>query len=149
MMHISKGAWQGVIAATFAELLVSETDLIKKYKTEAFDKYAGKDERWGVFFSAGIAFAEPLVEAIRRCGRDLTREKLVQELEKMKNFKGISGKISYKPFNPDDPILPPGAKPGLSGAMPGRGQGESAQRLDNRRLIIARAFPGCSQSTKS
>ncbi|MBI9084608.1 MAG: ABC transporter substrate-binding protein [Desulfobacterales bacterium] len=103
MMYISKGAWQGVIAATFAELPDSDNLLIQKYKADAFGKYAGKDERWGLFYYAGIAFAEPLVEAIRRCGKDLTREKLVQALEQMKDFKGISGNISYKPFDPADP----------------------------------------------
>ena len=104
MMHISKGAWQGVIAATFAELPDADYPLLQKYKNDAFDKFASKDERWGLFFYAGIAFAEPLVEALQRCGRDLTREKLVQTLEQMKDFKGISGSITYKPFDPNDPL---------------------------------------------
>jgi len=98
MMYISKGAWEGVIAATFAELPDSGYPLLQTYKQEAFDQYAAKDERWGLFYYAGIAFAEPLVEAIRRCGRDLTRERFVQEMEGLQDFKGISGKISYKPF---------------------------------------------------
>ncbi|MEW5910017.1 MAG: ABC transporter substrate-binding protein, partial [Thermodesulfobacteriota bacterium] len=54
-------------------------------------------------YYAGIAFAEPLVEGIKRCGKDLTREKLVSEMEKIKDFQGISGKITYKPFNANDP----------------------------------------------
>jgi branched-chain amino acid transport system substrate-binding protein len=62
MMHISKGAWEGVIAATFAELPDSGYPLLQTYKQEAFDQYAAKDERWGLFYYAGIAFAEPLVE---------------------------------------------------------------------------------------
>ena len=73
-------------------------------------KYAGKDERWGLFYYAGILFAEPLVEAIKRCGRDLTREKLVAVLEKMQNFKGIMANISYKPFDPKDPMSRLGQK---------------------------------------
>jgi ABC-type branched-subunit amino acid transport system substrate-binding protein len=103
MMHISKGAWEGVIAATFGELPDSTLPLMRKYKTEAFDKYAAKGERWGVFYTSGIVWAEPLVEAIHRCGPDLTRERLVEELESLKDFQGISGKISYKPFDPNDP----------------------------------------------
>ena len=98
MMYISKGAWEGVIAATFAELPDSGYPLLQTYKQEAFDQYAAKDERWGLFYYAGIAFAEPMVEAIRRCGPDLTRERFVQEMEGLQDFKGISGKISYKPF---------------------------------------------------
>lgn len=98
MMYISKGAWEGVIAATFAELPDSGYPLLQTYKQEAFDQYAAEGERWGLFYYAGIAFAEPLVEAIRRCGPDLTRERFVQEMEGLQDFKGISGKISYKPF---------------------------------------------------
>lgn len=103
MMHISKGLWQGVITASFALLPDSDNKLMRKYKQEAFDKYAAEDERWGLFFYAGIVFAEPFVEALKRCGRDLTRERLVQELEGFDGFQGISGPISYKPFDPDDP----------------------------------------------
>lgn len=36
-------------------------------------------------------------------GRDLTRAKLVAEMEKIKNFQGIFGNITYKPFDPHDP----------------------------------------------
>lgn len=103
MMSISKGLWKGVIAATFAELPDSKNPLMQKYKKEAFDKFAAKDERWGLFYYAGIAFAEPLVEGIKRCGKEVTREKVVSEMEKIKDFQGISGKISYKPFNANDP----------------------------------------------
>jgi len=102
MYKISKGLWKGVIAATFAELPDSDFPLMKTYK-KAFDEYSAKGERWGIFFYAGIAFVEPMVEALNRCGRDLTRERFVQEMEGLKNFQGISGKISYKPFDPNDP----------------------------------------------
>ena len=95
MYKISKGLWEGVIAATFGELPDSDNALLQKYRKEAFEKYAAKGERWGLFFYAGIIFAEPLVEGIKRCGKDLTRERLVQEMEKIKDFKGIGGKISY------------------------------------------------------
>jgi hypothetical protein len=44
-----------------------------------------------------------MVEALKRCGRDLTRERFVKEMEGLKNFQGTSGKISYKPFDPNDP----------------------------------------------
>jgi ABC-type branched-subunit amino acid transport system substrate-binding protein len=99
MMHLGKGLWKGVIAATFGELPNSTSPLLQKYKNEAHGKFAAKDERWGLFYYAGILFAEPLVEAIKRSGRDLTRERVVKELEGLKDFKGIGGKISYGPFN--------------------------------------------------
>ena len=38
-----------------------------------------------------------MVEGMTRCGKDLTREKFIPELESMKDFDtgGISGKITY------------------------------------------------------
>jgi len=40
-----------------------------------------------------------MVEALKRCGKNLTREKLIQTLESMKDFDtgDISGKITYSP----------------------------------------------------
>lgn len=103
MMHISKGLWQGVISATFALLPDSENPLMQQYKQEAFEQFAAEGERWGLFYYAGIVFAEPFVEALKRCGPDLSRERLVQELEGLKDFQGISGPITYKPYDPEDP----------------------------------------------
>jgi branched-chain amino acid transport system substrate-binding protein len=110
MYHISKGLWKGVIAATFAEVPGSEKPLFKQYKKEVFEKYANKGERWGLFYYAGIFLAEPFVEALKRAGRDLTRERLVKELEGLKDFQGISGKVTYKPFDPKDPTSRLGVK---------------------------------------
>jgi hypothetical protein len=50
-----------------------------------------------------MLFAEPLVEGLKRCGRNLTRERLVQKLEQLRGFEGIGGEINYKPFDPKDP----------------------------------------------
>jgi ABC-type branched-subunit amino acid transport system substrate-binding protein len=99
---ISRGAIEGIIAGALTLMPDSNNALLLSYKREVFDKYAKKGERWGVFYYAGIVFAEPLVEALHRSGRDLTRERLVTELEGLKDFQGISGKISYKPFDPND-----------------------------------------------
>jgi ABC-type branched-subunit amino acid transport system substrate-binding protein len=110
MMHISKGGWKGVIAATFAETPDLDDPLVTTYKRDIFDRYAAKDERWGLFYYAGIAFAEPLVEGLNRAGRDLTQETLVTAMEGIDGFKGISGSISYKPFNAGDPTTRQGQK---------------------------------------
>ena len=63
-----------------------------------------------VFYTAGFLFVEPFVEALKRCGRDLTREKLVKELEGMKDFKGIGGRISYGKFDAADPTCREGMR---------------------------------------
>ena len=109
MYTISKGLWKDVIVANFAELPGSGDPLMLKYR-EAYSKFAAKDERWGVFFYAGIGFVEPMVEGIKRCGRDLTRERFVKEMEGIQNFKGIFGQISYKPYDRNDPMSRQGQK---------------------------------------
>ncbi|WP_051184632.1 ABC transporter substrate-binding protein [Desulfatiglans anilini] len=109
MYNISKGLWKDVIVANFAELPGSGDPLMLKYR-EAYSKFAAKDERWGVFFYAGIGFVEPMVEGIKRCGRDLTRERFVKEMEGIQNFKGIFGQIAYKPYDRNDPMSRQGQK---------------------------------------
>jgi len=117
MMAITKGLYAGTILASFGmmdpgligigniEDINNPTHpLMKKYYNDAYKKFAAKEERWGLTFAAGIGFVEPFVEALKRVGRDLTREKLVAELEKINNFQGIMGRVSYKPFNANDPL---------------------------------------------
>ncbi len=117
MMAITKGLYAGTISAAFGMMdpgaigIGNKEDtnnpslpLLAKYKKEAFDKFAAKEERWGMTFTAGIGYVEPFVEALKRVGRDLTREKVVAEMEKIKNFKGIMGNVSYAPFDPNDPL---------------------------------------------
>jgi branched-chain amino acid transport system substrate-binding protein len=115
MMYITKGGYAGTIFATFArvgDFKIGNIEdfnnpslpLSQKYLNEAFKKYAAKEERWGTTFAAGFSYVEPFVEALKRCGRDLTREKLVAELEKMQNFKGSMSTINYAPFDPNDPL---------------------------------------------
>ena len=102
MMHISKGLWEGVITATLGELPDSDHPLLNKYKKEVFDKYAAKEERWGVFYYAGILFTEPMIEGLKAAGRDLTRENFITAMEGIKGFKGIGPEVNYKPFSKND-----------------------------------------------
>ena len=109
MYQISKGLWNGVITANFGELPDAQTPLMLKYK-QAFDKYAAKGERWGVFFYAGFGFVEPMVEGLKRAGRDLTRERFVKAMEGIQNFKGVFGRVDYSPFEPSDVYCRQGQK---------------------------------------
>ncbi len=102
MTHISKGLWEGVICATFGELTDGDDPGIAKYKREVFEKYASKEERFSLFYTAGIMFAEPLIEGLKNTGRDLTTEKFIGEMERIKGFKGIGSQVSYKPFDVND-----------------------------------------------
>ena len=116
MMYITKGGYAGTIFASFGmmdpttigignveDVNATTHPLMKKYHDDAFKKFAAKEERWGLTFAAGIGYTEPVVQALKNCGRDLTREKFVAELEKLKNFQGIMGHINYKAFDPNDP----------------------------------------------
>ncbi len=99
MYKISKGLWKGVIVGNFGELPDSQSPLMLKYKN-AFDKYAAKGERWGIFLYAGIGFVEPLVEGLKRTGRNLTRERFVSAMEGIRDFQGILGQINYGRYDP-------------------------------------------------
>jgi branched-chain amino acid transport system permease protein len=44
---------------------------------------------------AGFAFAEPLVAALEAGGPDVTTDKVIAQLNKMKGFKGIFGHITF------------------------------------------------------
>jgi len=95
MYKISKGLFKDVVLTTFGEVPDSPHPLMKKYK-EAHDKFTPKD-RWGIFFYAGFIFVEPMVEGLKRSGRDLTADNFVKAMETLKDFQGIGPKITYGP----------------------------------------------------
>ncbi|PCI29770.1 MAG: ABC transporter substrate-binding protein [SAR324 cluster bacterium] len=103
MYKLSKGLFEGVISAAFVENPMSNSHpLVQKYK-KAYQKYAAKNERWGVFYLAGFGFAEPFIEGLKRAGKDLSRESLITAMEEIRNFKGIFAETTYKPFDSLDP----------------------------------------------
>lgn len=108
MMYITKGGWENVICATFGEL--PDHPAVQKYKAEVFDKYAAKEERWGLFFYAGIIFTEPMIEGLKRAGRDLTRESFIAAMESIQGFKGLGAEVNYKPFDVNDMYSRQGAR---------------------------------------
>lgn len=96
MNQITGGLWEGTIFTSFGALPTDDTPLMNSYR-EAYKKYAAKDERLGTFFLAGFGYAEPLVEGLRRCGRDVNVDKFVEAMESIKDFQGILGKITFGP----------------------------------------------------
>jgi len=93
MNKITGGLWEGVITGAFALPPDSNTPLLKKYR-EAAKKYA-PEERWGTFYMAGILFAEPLIEALKKTGRNLSTEAVLKQLNAMKNFQGIGPPVTW------------------------------------------------------
>jgi len=96
MNQITSGLWEGTIFSCLAELPDADIPLMKKYHA-AFEKYVPKGERWGIMYLAGFGFAEPLVEALKKVGRDVTTDNVIAELDKMTDFKGIFGHITFRP----------------------------------------------------
>jgi len=101
MMQVTKGLWTGMINSNFVELPDSNLPLMVKYRE--WHKKLTPQERWGVFYYAGILFAEPFFEGVRRAGRNLTTETWVSAMETLRNWQGIGPPITYsKPNTPMD-----------------------------------------------
>jgi ABC-type branched-subunit amino acid transport system substrate-binding protein len=95
MNKITGGLWEGVITGAFTHAPESNDPLLTKYR-EAAKKYA-PEEPWGTFYMAGVLWAEPLVEALKRTGPNLSTEGCLKQLNSMKNFKGIGPSITWTP----------------------------------------------------
>lgn len=95
MIQITKGLWAGMIHSNFGEVPDSNHPLMVKYRAW-HQKYEPK-ERWGTFYFAGIMFAEPFVEGLRRAGRNLTPESFIKAMETLKDWQGIGPPITFTP----------------------------------------------------
>jgi branched-chain amino acid transport system substrate-binding protein len=96
LMHkISGGLWEGVITGAFSLPPDSDNPLMTKYRNAA--KTYAPAERWGLFYMAGIMFAEPFVDALKRVGPNLSTEACLKALNKTKNFQGVGPKITWTP----------------------------------------------------
>ena len=93
MMQITRGLWVGMITSFFGELPDSNHPLMVKYRD--WHKKLTPQERWGVFYYAGIIFAEPFIEGLKRAGRDLTPDTFVKAMETMKDFQGIGPPVTF------------------------------------------------------
>ena len=93
MFKISGGLWEGVITGNFGEIPDSKNPLMVKYKAAA--KRLAPEERWGTFYSAGILFADPLVEALKKAGRNISTESVLKALNSIRNYQTIGPKINW------------------------------------------------------
>lgn len=93
MMQITRGLWVGMITSFFGELPDSNHPLMVKYREG--HKRLAPQERWGVFYYAGIIFSEPFFEGIRRAGRNLTPDTFVKAMETMKDYQGIGPPVTF------------------------------------------------------
>ena len=95
MLQITKGLWAGMIHSFFGELPDSNHPLMVKYR--AWHQKYEPGERWGVFYWAGMAFAEPLVEGLKRTGRNVTPESFIKAMETLKDWRGTGTPLTFTP----------------------------------------------------
>jgi len=95
LLQLTKGLWAGMIHSNFAEVPDSNHPLMVKYR--AWHQKYEPNERWGTFYEAGVVFAEPLVEGLRRAGRNLTPESFIKAMETLKDWQGIGMPITFTP----------------------------------------------------
>ncbi len=100
LYRLSKGLIEGIIVSNYATF--KNKALIEKYK-EAHARLEDKDVEWSIYYHAGIMFAEVLVEGMKRCGQNLTRENLIKAMESIRNFEGMGYQVNFKSYNSDDP----------------------------------------------
>ena len=96
MHKITKGLWEGVIYANFLNV---DSPLVKKY-LEAQKKFAPNEQYTGIFFLAGFVFVEPMVEGLRRAGKDLTPDTFVKAMESIRHWNDWLGYDCT--FTPED-----------------------------------------------
>lgn len=95
MYDITDGAWDGVIYSNFAISPVEDHPLVNRYR-DAMARFS-PENRFSAFSMSGFLFAEPVVEALRNTGRELTRERFMAEMEALDGFQGIGPEITFGP----------------------------------------------------
>jgi ABC-type branched-subunit amino acid transport system substrate-binding protein len=95
MNKITGGLWEGVVTGAFAMPPTTDNPIMNKYRAAA-KKYA-PEERFGTFYLAGILFAEPMIDALKRVGPKLSTEAVLKQLESTKNFQGVGPVINWTP----------------------------------------------------
>ena len=95
MNKITGGLWEGVITGMFGLPTDVNHPLMNKYRAAA-KKYA-PEERFGFFYTAGLLFAEPMIDALKRVGPKLSREAFMKQLNSTKNFQGTGPVVNWTP----------------------------------------------------
>jgi ABC-type branched-subunit amino acid transport system substrate-binding protein len=79
LFKLAGGAWDGTISSVVGKLPDSEDESVKLYR-EVLEKHGGGKLPAGTFTMAGFMFAMPFAEALDRCGKEPTREKLTEAI---------------------------------------------------------------------
>jgi len=87
LFKLAGDSWEGTITSAASEMPDSDGEAVKLYR-EVLEKYGGGKIPVGTFSLSGFLFAIPLVEAINKAGKDLTREKVYEALNTFDNWVG-------------------------------------------------------------
>jgi ABC-type branched-subunit amino acid transport system substrate-binding protein len=93
MLQITKGLWAGMIHSFIGEVPESDHPLMVKYR--AWHKKYEPEERWGVFYWAGMAMAEPLAEGLKRAGKNVTPETFIKAMETLRDWRGTGSPLTF------------------------------------------------------
>jgi len=96
---LTKGLIEGLISVNYA---THEESILKRFK-QAKAKLAPED-RWNTTYIAGMAYADVMLEALKRCGRDLTREKFIKAMESLEGYKNLTSRIRFAPYDSESPL---------------------------------------------
>lgn len=95
LVKLAGNAAEGLIVAGWVNVTDLEDANYKKF-IEIYQKYNKTTETPSGFATAGFIAGEVLVEGLKRAGKDLTREGLINALETFKDYNGILVKsITY------------------------------------------------------
>lgn len=97
LFQLAGDAWEGTILASFLPLPGADPKATAVFQNIIM-RYAPDAASQPFFALAGVAFAEPFVEALRRAGPQLSRERLISALESLQNYdQGLLDNVSFGP----------------------------------------------------
>ncbi|MFP4445163.1 MAG: ABC transporter substrate-binding protein [Desulfosudaceae bacterium] len=96
---LSRGLVKGLISVNYSTL---NQDLLNDYK--AAQQRLAPEDTWDTTYVAGMGYADCVVKALEKCGRNLTRERFLRAMEDLRGYKGFGPPITFGPYDPDDPL---------------------------------------------
>ena len=95
MWKLTNGLWAGTITGGKTLVPNENHPLLVKYREAA--KRLMPDQPFNAWFLSGIMFSEPLFDALKRVGPNLSKDALLRELNSTKNFRGVGPTITWSP----------------------------------------------------
>ncbi len=96
---VSRGLIKGMITANSTTYEDTQLALYREARSRLAPAH-----KWDNTYLGGLHVANVLIEAMQRCGRNLTRERVITVLEKLEKEKTLGGQLAFHPFDPDNPL---------------------------------------------